>query len=236
MKKQLVMAVAMASAGLGAMQVQAHEQGDIIFRAGVVTVAPDADSDPIVLPDPVGTLPNGVDVDNGTAISLIGAWMINDKWGLELLAATPFEHDIDLVDAPLPAGSTRHLPPTLSLQWYPRGGMQGWQPYLGLGVNYTTFFDEEVDPALAGFLIDNLPALGIESAELSLDDSFGVAVQAGVDIPLNEKWFINAGVWWIDIGTTADVTLGLEGGNSATVGFDVDIDPWVYNIGFAYKF
>ena len=112
----------------------------------------------------------------------------------------------------------------------------GPQPYLGLGLNYTYFFDEEVNPVLAGFLVENLPELGIESAKLSLDDSFGVAVQAGVDVPLNEKWYFNAGVWWIDINTSADITLGLEGGSSAKVGFDVDIDPWVYNIGFSYKF
>jgi outer membrane protein len=235
-KKPLAAAVTAAILGAGAIGAQAYEQGDIILRAGIATVVPNTSSDPIELPDPVGTLPNGVDVDNGTAVSLIAAWMINDKWGLELLAATPFEHDIDLKDAPLPAGSTKHLPPTLSLQWYPRGGMDGWQPYLGFGVNYTLFFDEEVDPALAGFLVDNLPELGIESANLSLKESFGLAVQAGVDIPLNEKWAINAGIWYIDIGTEADVTLGLEGGGSATVGFDVDIDPMVYNIGFSYKF
>lgn len=233
MKKQLVVAVAAAGLGLGALNVQAHEQGDIIFRGGIATVAPNTDSDAIALPPPVGVLPNGVDVDNGTAISLIGAWMINNNWGLELLAATPFEHDIDLEDAPLPAGSTKHLPPTLSLQWYPRGGMDGWQPYIGLGLNYTTFFDEEVDPALGGFLGDTL---GVTSADLSLDDSFGVAVQAGVDVPINENWYFNAGIWWIDIGTTADIDVGFADGSAATVSFDVDIDPVVYNIGFAYKF
>ena len=74
------------------------------------------------------------------------------------------------------------------------------------------------------------------SAKLSLDDSWGVALQAGVDIPLGENWGLNAGVWYIDIGTTADVTLGLDGGSSATVSFDVDIDPWVYNVGVFYKF
>ena len=237
MKKQLVLAIAAASLGLGALATQAHEQGDIIFRGGIATVGPDADSDPIILPDPYADLlPNGVDVESGTAISLIGAWMINDKWGLELLAATPFEHDIELNDLPLPAGETKHLPPTLSLQYYPRAGMEGWQPYLGLGVNYTTFFDEEVDPQLAEAIIGLYPDLGIQTANLSLDDSLGVAVQAGVDIPINEKWYFNAGVWWIDLGTTADIDLGLENGDKATVSFDVDIDPWVYNIGFAYKF
>ena len=233
MKNKLVVAVAAATVALGSMATQAHEQGDFIFRAGVVTVAPDTDSDPIVLPDPVGTLPGGVDVDDDTAISLIFAWMLNDKWGLELLAATPFEHDIDLEDAPLNAGSTKHLPPTLSLQWYPRGGMQGWQPYLGLGLNYTTFFDEEVSSELGAFLGETL---GVTSAKLSLDDSFGVAVQAGVDVPLSENWYFNAGVWWIDIGTTADINVGFEDGTNAKVSFDVDIDPWVYNIGVAYKF
>ncbi len=237
MKKQLAIAIAAASLGLGALGAQAHEQGDIIFRGGIATVVPNTDSDAIVLPDPYPSLlPNGVDVDSGTAISLIGAWMLNDKWGLELLAATPFEHDIDLEDLPLPAGETKHLPPTLSLQYYPRAGMQGWQPYLGLGLNYTTFFDESVDPQLAAALVGLYPDLNITGADLSLDDSFGVSVQAGVDVPINEKWYFNAGIWWIDIDTTADVTLNLDGGASATVSWDVEIDPVVYNIGFAYKF
>ncbi len=236
MKKQLVIAVAAATIAAGSLSAQAYEQGDIIVRAGIITVAPDSSSDPINLPDPVGTLPGGVKVGDDTQISIIGAWMMSDNWGLELLAATPFEHEIDLVDAPLPAGSTKHLPPTLSLQWYPRGNAEGWQPYLGVGVNYTAFFDEEVDPVLAGFLIENLPALGINSAKLSLEDSVGLAAQAGVDIPINDNWSLNAGLWYIDIGTTADVTLGLDGGSSATVSFDVDIDPWVYNVGIAYKF
>ena len=234
MKKQIVSAVAAATLGLSAIAAQAHEQGDIILRAGVVTVVPNDDSDAISLPtDPATVLPGGVSVDSGTAISLIGAWMINDKWGLELLAATPFEHDIDVQDLGIAAGSVKHLPPTLSLQWYPRGGMQGWQPYLGLGFNYTTFFDEDVDPALGAVLGD---VLGASRAELSLDDSLGWAAQAGVDIPINEDWAFNLGVWYIDIGTTASVKAGFDDGSSATVRFDVDIDPLVWNIGVSYKF
>lgn len=170
MKKQLVIAVAAATMAMGALSVNAYEQGDIVLRAGLVTVAPDADSDPIVLPDPVGTLPNGVDVDNDTQISIIGTWMMSDNWGLEVLAATPFEHDIDLEDAPLPAGSTKHLPPTVSLQWYPRGNAEGWQPYVGVGVNYTKFFDEEVDPVLAGFLVENrlVKAFNVKGVDLNV--------------------------------------------------------------------
>lgn len=234
MKKKLVIAVAAAGISLVSLGTAAYEQGDIVFRAGIATVAPGGDSDAIELPtDPPTILPGGVDVDNGTAISLIATWMMSDNWGVELLAATPFKHDIDLADLPVAAGSTKHLPPTVSLQWYPRGGMEGWQPYLGLGVNYTTFFSEKVDSEL-GAVLGGL--LDVTSAKLSLDDSFGLAAQAGVDIPLNDKWALNLGVWYIDIGTTADIDVTTGSGANARVSFDVDIDPWVYNVGVAYKF
>lgn len=234
MQKQRIVAIAAAGLVMAAVNAQAHEQGDFILRAGFAMAVPSDSSDPILLPGlPEDTLPGGVEVDSGAAISLIGDWMINDRWGLELLAATPFEHDIDVKDLGIAAGSAKHLPPTLSMQWYPRGGMQGWQPYFGLGVNYTTFFDEEVDPALGTVLGDTL---GVTSAELSLDDSLGWAAQAGVDVPINDDWFSNAGVWYIDIGTTADIKVGFADGARDTVSFDVDIDPWVYNLGFSYRF
>jgi len=229
MKTKLAVAVAAAIAAGGALTAQAHEAGDIIIRAGIVNVDPSGDSDAIVLPtEPATVLPGGVDVDDDTQLSIIGTYMVTDVWGVELLAATPFEHDITQPDLGIDAGSTKHLPPTLSLQYYPRGGQAGWQPYVGIGVNYTYFFDEEVDPALGEALG---AVLGATSARLDLDDSWGLAGQAGVDIPLNDNWMLNAGIWYIDIGTTADVVTDV-----GTVSFDVDIDPWVYNIGIAYKF
>ncbi len=229
MKTKLAVAIAAAIAAGGAMTAQAHEAGDIIVRAGIINVDPSGDSDSIVLPtEPATVLPGGVDVDDDTQLSIIGTYMVTDVWGVELLAATPFEHDITQPDLGIDAGSTKHLPPTLSLQYYPRGGKAGWQPYVGIGVNYTYFFDEDVDPALGEALG---AVLGASSAKLDLDDSIGLAGQAGVDIPLNDNWMLNAGVWYIDIGTTADVVTDV-----GTVSFDVDIDPWVYNIGIAYKF
>jgi outer membrane protein len=229
MKTKLAVAVAAAIAAGGALTAQAHEAGDIIVRAGIINVDPSGDSDSIVLPtEPATVLPGGVDVDDDTQLSIIGTFMVTDVWGVELLAATPFEHDITQPDLGIDAGSTKHLQPTLSLQYYPRGGKAGWQPYVGIGVNYTYFFDEEVDPALGEALG---AVLGASSARLDLDDSWGLAGQAGVDIPLNDNWMLNAGIWYIDIGTTADVVTDV-----GTVSFDVDIDPWVYNIGIAYKF
>jgi outer membrane protein len=227
MKKVLSVALVAALAG-GSLAVQAHEKGDMIIRFGATTVEPDADSDAINLPG-VPTL--RADVDDDTQLGIIPAWMITDKIGLELLAATPFEHDISVGGKGVPdidAGSTKHLPPTLSLQFYPLGGNSGWQPYVGVGVNYTYFFDEDVD----GELKDALGAiLGAEKASLSLSDSWGLSAQAGVDIPLGNQWGINLAVWYIDISTEAKIKTDV-----GTVKFDVDIDPWVYNIGVFYRF
>jgi outer membrane protein len=229
MKKALTTALLTAAVATGSTGAFAHQEGDWIVRVGAINVDPNDDSDKIVLPtEPEPTVLKGVEVDDAWAVSLIGAYMVTDSVAIELLAATPFEHDIGVAGTGLAAGSTKHLPPTLSMQWYPRGGKDGWQPYFGIGVNYTIFFDEKVDRDLE----DALGALiGATKVDLELDDSFGLAAQAGVDFPLGEHWMLNAGIWYIDIDTTAKIKTDV-----GRVKFDVDIDPWVYNIGVAYRF
>lgn len=231
MKNILTAAVVATLAGI-ALPGVAHEEGDLLIRGGIGTVAPDASSDAISIPtNPPIVLPGGVDVDNDTQLSLTVSYMFHDKFGIEVLAATPFEHDITLEDAPVKVGSTKHLPPTVSLQWYPRGGMPGWQPYLGLGVNYTAFFDEQTTAGFEDALGDLVGAGGPVDTKLELEDSIGLAAQVGVDVPLGEHWFLNAGIWYIDIGTEATVRTALP-----DVRFDVDIDPWVYNFSIGYRF
>jgi outer membrane protein len=227
MNKVLITALIVGLAS-SAASVQAYQAGDMILRMGAITVAPNEDSDKIVLPTEPVTVLKGVDVDDDTQLSIIGAYMVRDNFGIELLAATPFEHDISVKGVGIEAGTAKQLPPTLMGQWYPRGNQSGWQPYIGVGVNYTYFFDESID----GELDDALGAIiGSSKAKLELDDSWGLAAQVGVDIPLNDSWAINVGVWYMDISTTAKIKTDV-----GTVKFDVDIDPWVYNIGFAYKF
>jgi outer membrane protein len=237
MKKVLTMALAVALAG-GSVVGHAYEQGDWILRVGATTVDPDTDSDDINLP---GGLVAKADVDSDTQLGIIPAYMVTDQFGVEVLAATPFKHDIEaqgqgsIKGTNLDAGSTKHLPPTVSVQWYPRGGQSGWQPYIGAGVNYTAFFDEDVDNQLIG-LLGSLTSGAVNDADLDLDNSWGIALQAGVDIPIDEHWAFNAGVWYIDIDTKAEITAKANGATAATVKFDVELDPWVYNVGIAYKF
>ena len=226
MKKALSIALVAALAG-GSMMAQAYQKGDFVLRLGAVNVDPDSDSDAINLPG-VPTL--HAEVDDDTQFGIIPMYMVTDHVGIELLAATPFEHNITLQGqgVNVKAGSTKHLPPTISAQWYPRGGKDGWQPFLGVGVNYTIFFDEETDKELD----DTLNAiLGATQTKLDLDNSFGLSAQAGVDIPLYKDWALSLAVWYIQIDTNAKVSTDV--GN---VQFKTDIDPFVYHIGIAHRF
>jgi outer membrane protein len=218
MKKIVCMlAGLLAVTAFGAGQAAAKE-GDWIVRAGVANVDPDADSNVANI-----GVNLDVDVDDDTQLGITAVYMVTDHIGLELLAATPFEHDISSGTLGVDVGTAKQLPPTLNVQYYFLGTDSSFRPYAGVGINYTVFFDEDTAgefDAIAG------------KSDLQLDDSWGLSLQVGLDYHINDKWLLNATVWNLDIQTTA--TIKTE--NLGTVRTDVDIDPWVYMVGVGYKF
>jgi outer membrane protein len=222
--KLTVLAAALALSGAAS----AYEAGDWIVRTGAVNVDPDGDSSSLQLLGTGKLSGTGVEVDDDTQVLLNVTYMATSNVGIELLAATPFEHTVDttglgglgLSDVKL--GTIKHLPPTLSVLWYPMSANSKFQPFIGGGVNYTYFFDEDVSGAAQD-------ALGARNLEL--DDSWGLAFRAGADYMLNDCWSVHAGVYYLDIETTAEVSTAL-----GKVKTDVDVDPWVYTLGIGYKF
>ncbi|MDZ7622711.1 MAG: OmpW family outer membrane protein [Candidatus Competibacteraceae bacterium] len=185
---------------------QAYEAGDWLLRGGIYGVFPKSDN---------LTLGPGakLDVDDGYSFGFNVTYMATPNIGIELLAAWPFSHDISLSGAGT-VGETKQLPPTLSVQYHfmPTSNIR---PYAGLGLNYTIFFDEEAKGALAG-------------SNLSLDNSWGVAVQLGIDIDVAPNWFVNADLRYIDIESDAK----LDG-----VGIGaVEIDPVVFGLNIGTRF
>ncbi len=208
----------------------AHEKGDFILRAGAANVSPNEDSDRI---DIAGlAVLDGVTVDSNTQLGITLTYMLTENLGLGVLAATPFEHDIAIENAPVKAGSTKHLPPTITLQYFFGESSDAFRPYVGAGINNTTFFEEDVDPQLNAALdgIVGLPA-GTVDASLDLDASWGLALEAGFDYKLGDNWGINGAIWYIDISTDATVSTAV-----ADVPFGVDIDPLVFMFGLSYTF
>ena len=227
MKSSKYLLAAGALLALVASPALAYEAGTWVLRAGVGVVAPDSDN--LVIDDGVDTIT--VNVDDGTSLTLMGTYMFSPNWGFDVLASWPFNHDINVsiinnVDPgfnPVNAkiAETDHLPPTFSVQYHflPDGT---FQPYVGAGVNYTTFLSTDVEQALVDLGID----------DLDLDDSFGLALQLGADWTFGNGWLVNFDLRWIDIESDLEATtLGVTGELGT-----VKIDPWVYSINLGYSF
>lgn len=195
----LLSATALAAALLAGPTL-AQSAGDLTIGFGVAVVAPKSDN---------GTLAGAAaTVDNSTRPSITVEYFIRDNLGIELLGALPFKHGINLAGAY--AAETKQLPPTITLNWhFPTGG--ALKPFLGLGVNYTAFFEER----MAGH-------------ELKIKDSFGLAAHLGADWALSDKGAVRFDLRYIDID--ADVTL-----DGADIG-KVEVDPLVAGISYVMKF
>ncbi|MEZ8035344.1 outer membrane protein OmpW [Vibrio crassostreae] len=214
--KKTVCGIAVIAA-LISTNVLAHKEGDFIIRAGAAIVSPNDSSG-----DVLGNSSLEFSVDSNTQLGLTFGYMFTDNISLEVLAATPFSHGIS-VNGVGEVAETKHLPPTFMVQYYFGEANSDFRPYVGAGINYTVFFDE------------SLTSTGKNDANLtdvSLDDSWGLAANIGMDYMINEDWFLNASVWYADIGTTAKYS-DTNGNNYST---DVDIDPWVFMIGGGYNF
>lgn len=185
----------------------AYDAGNVIVRAGVAHAMPDVSTDAAL---------TGLDVEDNTQLGLTATYMVTPKFGVELLAATPFEHDITANGTTI--GTTKHLPPTVSAQFYPLDNPT-LQPYVGAGLNYTMFFSEELNAT-------GKAATGAN--DVSLSNSVGLALEIGIDVKVSEQLVVNAALWKVDMNT--DVSL------DGTKAGELEIDPLVAMIGIGYKF
>ncbi|MER2582117.1 MAG: OmpW family outer membrane protein [Candidatus Competibacter sp.] len=196
------LAAALAS-GLMTGVAEAYQAGDWLVRAGVWGIYPKSDN--------LNLGPNAdINVDDSYSLGFNITYMATPNIGIELLGAWPFSHDISLSGVGT-IGDTKQLPPTISVQYHFLPD-SNFRPYVGLGLNYTFFFDESTEGALSG-------------SDLKLDDSWGLAAQVGMDFDVAPNWFLNVDVRYIDIDTKAK----LDGVSIGTV----EIDPWVvgFNVG-----
>lgn len=199
-----LLALALVAAAAPAL---AQSKGDFMLGVGVHNVDPKSDNGALA----GGALP--LDIGSDARLTITGEYFLRDGLGIEVLAALPFEHDISVKGVGR-VGTTRHLPPTVSLQYHFNNGGKV-SPLLGVGLNYTTFFQEETTGALAG-------------TRLELEDSRGAAVHAGVDFRIGARGALRVDARWIDIDTGVKV-------NGADMG-TANIDPRVYGVSYIHTF
>ena len=208
-----------ATSILAAVSPVQAEKGDWLIRARAIVVAPNERTGPVTPTFPGAT----TSVDNSYAPELDFTYMATDHFGAELILATT-KHHIAGKGALAGVGrlaGTWVLPPTLTLQYH-LAPASHVRPYVGVGINYTIFYNEKPSAALE-------KAIG--STRVSLKDSVGYALQAGIDVDLTKRVFANIDVKYIDIDTTARLTTG------ALVNSErVHLDPLVVGVGMGLRF
>lgn len=113
-------------------------------------------------------------------------------------------------------GGFRHLPPTLTAQYH-FTNFQGFRPYVGAGVNFTSITQVHWTNADVAALKPSIS-----------DNSFGWALQAGVDIPVGNGWLVNLDVKKVKIGVDVKV-------DGTKIG-DFNVDPLLFSVGVGYRF
>jgi outer membrane protein len=194
----------------------AKEKGTLLVRGRAIWVEPDISSS---LKLGTAGIPGRAEAEFNLVPELDFSWFFTDNIAAELILATS-PHEVTAKSSPLgasvPLGDVWVLPPTLTVQYHfnPKGQ---FSPYLGAGVNYTMYYGED-------------EANGVRS--LDFENDFGFALQAGVDIAISDKWVFNVDVKKIFVNADATVVVNGVG----TIKADVELDPWVFGVGFGYAF
>ncbi len=199
----LALAVAMTATPFLA-SAQASDSGDWIVRARAVYLkSANKDSTGLDLSINDKTLPE-VDITR----------FFTPQIAAELVLTYPQRQTLSAGGTPI--GSLKHLPPVLSLQYH-FTDLPGVRPYLGAGVNYTRFSDVSFSPAVNTALQPSIKK-----------NSFGLALQAGLDVPVGGGWLLNADVKKVQLATDVS-SFGNKVGNFA-------VNPWLLSVGVGRRF
>ena len=193
--------------------VRGKQAGDFMIGASVIGVVPMNDGGSV---SAIGGEPHA---SNAVTGQLDFTYFFTPNFSVNLIAATT-RHDLEARGTALGTVDLGHvwaLPPTLTVQYHPLP-MSRFSPYVGVGANWTAFYSE-----------GGGRTPGVYS--VNVDNSFGFALNAGLDIELAPNWLMNLDVKWIYMRPDATVDTALGRVNASA-----HVDPWVFGVGVRYRF
>lgn len=199
MKKQIVAAAVLVAGVASSVMAQTASEGSWLVRARAVHLD-------MSNKDSTGL---GLAVNNKTIPEVDVTYFFTPNIAAELILTVPQEQKVYSNGTQI--GTFKHLPPTLLAQYH-FTGLPGYKPYVGVGINYTDI--SKVNLLGGAATLDN--------------DSWGGALQAGVDIPLDKNWSINLDVKKVYIKSRVYAG-GLNAGT-------LKLDPVLAGVGIGYRF
>jgi outer membrane protein len=196
-----LIAAALAVAALAPVAAQAAE-GPFQVRVRAVNLEP-ANKDDVSITD--------VTLNSKIIPEVDFTYFVTPNIAAELVLTVPQKHDVSSSAHSGKIGTLRHLPPTLTAQYHflPTGQIR---PYVGAGINYTNITEVRLP---LGLNVDR--------------GSFGLAFQAGVDIQVAPKVFVNIDVKKVNIRTNLRAADGSDLGQ-------IKVDPTLVGVGVGYRF
>lgn len=204
-------AAATVAAGLFALPgiSMAKEAGDFLVRLRMASLAPETNGT-------TREIGGAAKVNQDTVPEVDFTYFFTDNIAAELILATT-RHRASVLNSTsgdVDLGEVSLLPPVLTLQYH-FNPKSKFSPYIGAGLSYVMFYDVE-------------KAAGLTAVKYK--DSLGYAFQAGLDVALDDRWSLNFDVKKIYVDT--DITVNNGGINAP----GADLNPWVFSVGFGYRF
>jgi outer membrane protein len=199
MKKQIIAAAALCTLMSGAAFAQQAKEGPWMVRVRAVHLDSANDG---------STTPNlNLSINNKTIPEVDVSYFFSKNLALELVLTVPQKHRLSSFGNQI--GTLKHLPPTLLAQYH--FDANGFKPYVGAGINYTHF---------SGV---NIPGADIDR------NSWGAALQAGVDIPISGNMYLNLDLKKVYIQTDVSTATGTKLGT-------FKVDPLLVGVGLGWRF
>lgn len=183
-------------------------------RAGPTAIVPNVTSGELSAPSLPGSK---IDVDSATGLTGGLNYALSANVSLDIPLDPPFRFDVNGAGALSGAGKLadiKALPISLLAQ-YRFGHVAGAaRPYVGAGVTYTRFYGARSAAVLG-------------PATLSMKNRWGASAQLGIEVPLSERWSLDAAVTYVHLRTIGSVSTGQS--------IDVELNPTSFSLALAYR-
>jgi outer membrane protein len=212
LKLQTLSAVSLALLAASAAQAQ-----DNVVKLGVIRYTTHSSTTGLKGPG----LPPGGDAETGDATTVLAVFerMITPDIGAELVLGVPPRLKAKGTGSVAFLGdevlSAKIVAPTVLVNYYFGQSGATFRPYLGAGINYTKFTGVRT----------SLP-----NTTISLSDTWGWAVQAGLSYAVSKEWGLFGSVARIDSKTD------LVAVNSIVLTTTIDFKPVTYAAGAWFRF